>query len=217
MKTMMILKSSLSAALLSGSLLLSSSPIPADAAVNITTVEDDENVMFMMYGTLDLEAWTFWEDIYVGPGNSGEPMFGSVGLDYFRIGGDLGPARHCDYYRDPAHFDGPTTLVSDEAYSGTALISGDFIELCWGWDGWIEQSLAVTHGYESGEELWGTGTFDGHTFESLGITPGTYRWSWSDAVGDHADSITMYMVPEPSTFALAGLGVAALIALRRRG
>lgn len=210
---MMIVKSSLSAALVSGSLLLSSSLIPANGALNITAVEDDENVLFMMYGTLDLGAWTFWDKFYA----SSTYLQAGVGSDGLQIGGDRSPKRRCDLYLDPAYCGGPISLASGDAFTQTTRSSGDFIGLWWDVNDYYRHALLVPHGYESGEELWGTATFAGHTFASLGLTPGTHRWSWSDAAGDHADSITMHVVPEPSTFASVGIGVAALLVLRRRG
>lgn len=80
--------------------------------------------------------------------------------------------------------------------------------------------FAVPAGYVSGTQLSGSATFTGTSFASLGITPGTYAWTWGS--GATADSVTLTAaVPEPSTYAmaLAGLGVLGLWARRqqRRG
>ncbi len=59
-------------------------------------------------------------------------------------------------------------------------------------------------------------TFNGATFATLGFTPGTYTSTWG--TGANADALTVTSaVPEPSTWALRGLGVAGLgLTLRRR-
>jgi hypothetical protein len=76
--------------------------------------------------------------------------------------------------------------------------------------------IVVPHGY-SGGALSETSTYLGASFASLGLTPGSYVYSWG--TGDHADTFTLNVVagsvPEPSTWAMmligfAGLGYAAV-------
>jgi PEP-CTERM motif len=48
------------------------------------------------------------------------------------------------------------------------------------------------------------------SFSSLGITPGTYVWSWGS--GDHADTFTVETttLPEPTTWMMMLIGFAGL-------
>ena len=71
-------------------------------------------------------------------------------------------------------------------------------------------------GYISGDWLSGEATFAGADFEDLGLTPGTYVWSWG--AGPHADTFTVQIgVPEPSTWAIlvVGFGGVGLVGYRR--
>jgi hypothetical protein len=82
------------------------------------------------------------------------------------------------------------------------------------------EALIVPHGYVSGTALNATDTYAGQTFSSLGLTPGTYTWTWG--TGAHADSLTVNVgtasVPEPSSLVLSGIAVAGVMAYmwRRR-
>jgi hypothetical protein len=73
--------------------------------------------------------------------------------------------------------------------------------------------IYVPTGYVSGSALSDTSTWSNSTFNSLGLTPGTYTWTWGS--GATADSLTM-TVPEPASIALLGI-TAAMALLRRRG
>jgi hypothetical protein len=56
-----------------------------------------------------------------------------------------------------------------------------------------------------------TDTYAGQTISSLGLTPGTYTWTWG--TGAHADSLTVQIgpaaIPEPSTAIIALSGAVA--------
>jgi hypothetical protein len=80
------------------------------------------------------------------------------------------------------------------------------------------QILFVPAGYTSGTFLSGSATWTDATYSSLGITPGTYSWTWGS--GATADSFTMDIstgaVPEPSTWAMLVAGVGMLMGFRAR-
>jgi hypothetical protein len=78
--------------------------------------------------------------------------------------------------------------------------------------------LFVPYDYVSGSPLMDTATYDNATFSSLGVTPGTYVWSWGS--GSNADSFTLTVgaaaVSEPSTLELMTLGLLGAGVARRK-
>lgn len=81
--------------------------------------------------------------------------------------------------------------------------------------------VGVPIGYVSGTAIAGTATWDNATFASLGVTPGTYIWTW----GTGADQSFTLMIggpisaPEPAALGIFGLGlllIGAVAGLRRR-
>jgi len=79
-------------------------------------------------------------------------------------------------------------------------------------------NLYTPASYSSGAQLSGTSTYNSKTIAALGMTPGTYTWTWgSGATADSAQLIVgTAPVPEPSACVLLGLGAAGLVARRRR-
>jgi hypothetical protein len=77
----------------------------------------------------------------------------------------------------------------------------------------LADDVTLPFGYISGTGLNGQSFYSGATLASLGATPGTYVWQTS--FGGVDDSLTLDVIPEPSSLALLGLGGLALLRRRR--
>lgn len=97
-------------------------------------------------------------------------------------------------------------------FSGLPVSSGDRVGIRWG----AGQAITAPAGYVSGTPLSSSGTFTGASFDSLGVTPGTYVWTWGS--GPTADSLTLNatVIPEASSTLLLGLGFLGFAARRQR-
>lgn len=72
-------------------------------------------------------------------------------------------------------------------------------------------AIILPDDYVSGSAISATSTWLGESFVSLGITPGTYTWTWS------SDSLTITAIPEPSVYVgVMGLAALAFVIWRRR-
>ena len=74
-------------------------------------------------------------------------------------------------------------------------------------------------GYVSGAALSDSMTFNNATFASLGVTPGTYVWSWRHGLPNQNFTLIIVGAGVPdgrTTVSLLGLGLLGLAALRRK-
>jgi hypothetical protein len=87
----------------------------------------------------------------------------------------------------------------------------------------IPGGLIVPAGYISGNPLSDSATYDGATLASLGLTPGTYTWTWLDSSGlNTAGSFEIDVLapttPLPAALPLfaTGIGGLGLLGWRRK-
>lgn len=67
--------------------------------------------------------------------------------------------------------------------------------------------IAVPTNYISDTALSSTATWDNATFASLGVTPGTYTWTWGTGADQSFTLDIVNSVPEPAALGMFGLGV----------
>jgi len=73
--------------------------------------------------------------------------------------------------------------------------------------------------YTSGDPLTNSMTFDNATFASLGVTPGTYKWTWGTGIPNQNFTLIIGGAGVPdggSTVSLLGFALLGLAALRRK-
>jgi len=174
----------------------------ANAAVIISVVQSGSDVVFTGIGTIDTTD--------LGPETAGfaiggmNPSAGSLGV-------------------------GPAILTPVELFPGVPVLPTDF-----GAGGGIvatsgtgsifgatkfQDAIIVPVGYVSGTSLSGTATFANETFATLGLTQGTYVFSWgtqADADTLTIDVGTVTATPEPATLAVFGVPLLVGLLTRRR-
>ena len=113
-------------------------------------------------------------------------------------------------------FTGPTSFGSGGDFSPNAS-SGDHVGIV----NTFFPGLLVPQGYVSNTALSDSMTFDNATIHSLGLTPGTYVWSWGTGTGLSNQNFTLIIrgvgVPDGgSTVSMLGFALLGLAALRRK-
>jgi VPDSG-CTERM motif len=112
-------------------------------------------------------------------------------------------------------FTGPTSFGSGGLFSADSF-SGDVFAF----DGTgAFGGLFLLQGYVSGTALSNSMTFNNATLASLGVTPGTYVWSWGTGLPNQDFTLIIGGAGVPdggSTVSLLGFGLLGLAALRRK-
>jgi hypothetical protein len=147
------------------------------------------NVVATGSGTLDIKDLTFSGfDSYTFPADI------QSGWGVIRTGS----GSETQYFTNM--FAGPTSFGSDMLDTFANSSSGDYVGI---FPETPTGTVQVPEGYISGSSLSSTATWDNQTFDTLGVTVGTYTWTWGS--GADADSFTLDIVdpvPEPSSLLL---------------
>jgi hypothetical protein len=177
---------------------------PAQSAVIETLEQVGTNVVAIGTGTIDLR------DLTPQSTNGGLAPILVPTIAELTVGNS--PGYLYNFYTG---ISGPSSFGSSaNAKFGT---SGDGSVL-----GIYAAGIYVPINYTSGGPLAGTATWANQTLDSLGVTPGTYVWTWG--TGPDADSFTLEIgvasttTPLPAALPLfaTGLGVMGLLGWRRK-
>jgi PEP-CTERM motif len=186
---------SISLKLMASAAILVSFAASAHAAYVVTIKQDGANVVADGSGTIDLAALyslgsgSYFSYLYPGAAQIITGPVSPTGVSY-------------DAYGYPALI-GPSSFgpgFTGFATSGGGDVVGIFAQ---------NSEIIVPTGYVSGSPLSDSSTYAGRTLASLGLTRGSYEWTWGS--GPTEDSFTVEVgVPEPSTWAMLLMGFAGL-------
>lgn len=199
-------KSAVIAAMVAGSALVAN----ASLTLNITQVGLD--VVATGSGSFDLDSLTLFSP-EAGP-NTGY-------LEASSFIPSAGSTSDTDWYFAYSVAGNPTNFGTGGGFSADSSSTAGFFVVIPGYFGGGATSLIeVANGYVSNTTFSVSSTWSNQTIMSLGLAPGTYTWEWSqNSDGSGArDSVTVNVVPEPSTYALliAGLAFVTLGVRNRR-
>jgi hypothetical protein len=165
---------------------------PAQAGYTVTLQQVGPNVVATGSGAIDLTGLTFSQSGFTSPAIKPKliPNINGVIGSAFIYTGPTSSA--VDEY---GGLSGPTSFGSGSARSASSG-SGDMVGITitpypvFGFTVWL---LRVPKGYVSGTALSNMAIYSGATFATLGVTPGTYVWTWGAGANQN---FTLKILPE---------------------
>jgi len=174
------------------------------AALIVTAFESGGNVVFSGGGTVSLGALVV-EASNVADSGVVQPAFG-----VFLMGDN--PLDDAKTYKNT--ISGPNDFGPGASHVFADSNTGDYFGI-----NALSPNLYLPNGFTTGGSLSGTSTYNGTTLNAIGLTEGTYVWSWGAGALGAGDTLTLIVdanaVPEPYTSSLA-LASLCLAMSRRR-
>lgn len=180
---------------------------PAQAGYLVDLAQQGANVVATGSGAIDLTGLSF---LY----QSGDVGFIAPNFAEIFTGPNFTPD---DYYTG---YTGPTSFGSGANGIAATTGSGDIVGVGQIFTGnsSLLGILAVPLNYVSGAPLSDTSTFTGQTFSTIGVTPGTYEWTWGTGANQNFTLVIESAVPETSSWVMMILGFCGIgfMASRRK-
>ena len=185
------------------SLIIAACPAAKSADLNFTVQQVGNNVVTSASGFAVTTALT----------NNGSAEWGAAIWPSFSFGSLL--------------ISGPSTSANVDNYSGFtgsgSFGAGSIITASSGTGDYVgiisngsSSQLYLPVSYVSGSSITSSSTYNNNTISGLGLTLGTYNWSWGSGATAGTAQLTIGTVPEPSTYALGAIATAVLGAVARR-
>jgi len=174
----------------------------SQSSLQVNFKQTGGNVTATVDGAIDTRALTY---LYTSP-------FQSQYETHFFV---VGQGAYGDFY-DGLTAD-PLYSTWNFAYSGPTLFPDSNFGTEFGLNPDITE-LMVGVGYNSGSPITGGSVWNGQSFQSMALTPGTYRWTYG-ASGSNEILVTVGAVPEPGEWAAMGIlgaGLVGLVLRKRR-
>ena len=182
---------------MAAALVLLAAGVARGSVFTVTLQQVGPNVVATGSGAIDLTGLTSFGSAFASP--ELYPDHGIMGT---------GPSGTIDQYTGssgPFSF-GPGSATFPSSTSGDSVFLEDF-----------GLGIDVPQGYVSGAALSSSATFDSTTLASLGVTSGTYTWTWDSGANSFVLDIPQFTVtPEPESFLLIGIGLLAGLWLARK-
>ena len=178
-------------------------------AYTVTLQQMGSDVVATGSGAINLTGLTFASGGFSVSGGMGPSIANLIVAD------GTGLSRYTGF-SGPSSFGPGTTIVSDSSDSGDSvgiIGAGGFFP---------GPGIFLPAGYVSGTGLSDSSTYNSATFASLGVTPGTYVWTWGTGLPNQNFTLQIGLgVPPPvpdggSTVSLLGFALLGLAALRRK-
>ena len=177
-------------------------------AYTVTLHQVGSNVVATGSGAINLTGLTFASGGFVATGSMGPSIADLTVADGSSLSQYTG-------FSGPSSFGPVTAIINASSDSGDSVsIIGAAI--------FPGPGIFLPAGYVSGTALSDSSTYNSATFASLGVTPGTYTWTWGTGLPNQNFTLQIGPVPGPSvpdggsTVSLLGFRLLGLAALRRK-
>jgi hypothetical protein len=165
------------------------------AGYTVTLRQEGPNVVATGTGAIDLTGLSF-DSRFSG-------LYASL---IFASGADISTGAEAVAGAWTGSVSGPTRFGLG-GFNEASSATGDIVGL------YLISRVLVPRSYVNDTPLSDSATYDGATFSSLGVTPGTYEWSWGNGPDQN---FTLIAVPEPRVGLLLGAGLVLLLGVRLR-